>query len=42
MKRDVNIWDSEQGQPPDINELAEIFEFLDEDHTGMISANDLM
>lgn len=42
MKRDVNLWDKDHGQPPDINELAEIFEFLDEDHTGMISANDLM
>ena len=42
MKRDVNLWDQTVGHPPDINELAEIFEFLDEDHSGMISANDLM
>ena len=42
MKRDVNLWDKDHGQPPDITELAEIFEFLDEDHAGMISANDLM
>lgn len=42
IKRDVDLWDKDIGQPPDINELAEIFEFLDEDHSGMISANSLI
>lgn len=36
-----NIDQPEQG-PPSIEELCEIFEFLDEDRTGMISTKDLL
>ena len=28
--------------PPDVMVMAELFEFLDEDRTGMVSAKDLM
>lgn len=28
--------------PPDVIMIAELFEFLDEDRTGMISGKDLM
>ena len=29
-------------EPPDVMVIAELFEFLDEDRTGMVSAKDLM
>ena len=29
-------------EPPDVLVIAELFEFLDEDRTGMISGKDLM
>ena len=32
----------EMNQPPDLIEIAELFEFLDEDRTGMIESKDLM
>lgn len=40
-----NLLDSnidQKNDPPSIEEMCEMFEFIDEDRTGMISANDLI
>jgi Ca2+-binding EF-hand superfamily protein len=42
LKRDIAKADRQQCQPPDVIEIAELFEFLDEDRNGMIEAKDLM
>ena len=42
LKRDITKPDRSQSQPPDVAQIAELFEFLDEDRTGMIEARDLM
>lgn len=47
LKRDItkqgfNDVDHKLYQPPDLVEIAELFEFLDEDRNGMISSKDLM
>lgn len=47
LKRDIvkqgyNDIDHKLYQPPDLVEIAELFEFLDEDRNGMISSKDLM
>ena len=42
LQRDVGQVSAAINQPPDIVQIAELFEFLDEDRTGMISATDLM
>lgn len=39
LKRDIARGEP---QPPDVTVIAELFEFLDEDRTGMIEAKDLM
>ena len=39
LKRDI---ESKVNEPPGIQEIAELFEFLDEDRTGMISGQGLM
>jgi len=39
LKRDI---ESKGNEPPGIQEIAELFEFLDEDRTGMISGQGLM
>jgi hypothetical protein len=43
LHRDIDLYISpEMNQPPDLIEIAELFEFLDEDRTGMIESKDLM
>jgi len=43
LRRDISQpANSSANEPPDIAQIAELFEFLDEDRTGMIEAKDLM
>ena len=34
--------ESVQAMPPSVEEISDMFEFLDEDRTGMISSKDLL
>lgn len=42
LDRDCEQPYSRRNNVPDLEQIANLFEFLDEDHTGMISANDFM
>ena len=42
FQRDLNRQQDPKFQPPSIEEIAQVFEFLDEERTGMIKAKDLM
>ena len=42
LQRDVNKQQDEKFMPPSIEEIVEMFEFLDEDRSGMIKAENFM
>jgi len=42
LKRDVNKQNDQSFLPPTIEDIVEMFEFLDEDRSGMIKAENFM
>jgi|TARA_B110000238_G_C15995629_1_gene382150 Ca2+-binding EF-hand superfamily protein len=42
LQRDVNKQDDQSFMPPTIEDIVEMFEFLDEDRSGMIKAENFM
>ena len=42
LQRDVNKQDDQSFMPPKIEDIVEMFEFLDEDRSGMIKAENFM
>jgi len=42
LQRDINQSQDQKFMPPTIEEIAQIFEFLDEDRSGMIKGQDFM
>jgi Ca2+-binding EF-hand superfamily protein len=42
LERDCEQPKSRKNNVPDLSDIANLFEFMDEDHTGMISADDFL
>lgn len=42
LQRDIDQAQDQKFMPPNIEEIAQIFEFLDEDRSGMIKGQDFM